>query len=163
MNTDFDQLSDDEQTTIGERISEALICHYQGGTVDGVTLNEVFMINAANHRVTGEIDDIPFCVEIGDIGGFCVITWGEWPEPEPVAAPDPIVLGPRYIPLGVNRKEFVQEFMWRHDVQEAAKARRYDLMFSPTRKTLAHYDALAKRLGGFWMHKSERAAMMKED
>lgn len=158
----FDELPNAEQADIGERISAALIGHFHGQAEPGVTLDEVITINAANHRIIGEIDGVPFCCENGDIGGFRMVTWGAWPEPQPVVPPDPIVLGPCDIPHGVDRRKYVQDFASRPQVQEAVRARRYDLLFSPTDRIRAHYNALAAKLGGCWMHKSERDALMAD-
>ena len=161
MSPTFDALPDAEQGTIAERISEALFAYYRypRQTVSGVTLDDVVMINAANHRIYGEIDGVSFCCQSGDMNGFLMESWGDEPV-EPPATPDPMVLGPPARPENTARLKMVQAFLARADVREAERARAYDAMFSPGVVTQRHYDAVAKRLGCEWMPKSERDRLL---
>jgi len=157
----FDALPDAEQGAIAERINEALFAYYRHPrqTVPGVTLDDVVMINAANHRLYGEIDETSFCCEIGDMNGFLMESWGDEPA-EPPAPPDPIVLGPQLPPRSADMAKAARVFLSRDDVREAERARAYDAMFSPGVVTQRHYDAVAARLGCEWMPKSERDRLL---
>jgi len=161
MSSVFDSLSEAFQGEIAERINEALFAHYREATVPGVVLEDVQMINAANHRITGTVDDVEFCCDSGDMSGFVMIAWGD--EPMPIEVPtDPIVLGPQSPPKTVHMAKAMHEFFQRDDVIKAERSRAYDTMFAPGVVTQLHYDAVAKRLGCVWMTKSERKQMLSE-
>ena len=155
----FATLPDAEQTALGDRINSALIGHFHGETEPGVTLDDVVTINAANHRIYGEIDGVSFCCQIGDRAGFLMDSWGDEPVEHP-GLPDPWVLGPRTPPRSAGMAKAARILLERADVREAERARAYDSTFSPGVMTQSHYDAVAKRLGCVWMLKSERDRLL---
>jgi hypothetical protein len=84
MSAAFDALPDAEQGEIAERISEALWGHYSSPpvTVPGVILDDVEMLDVTNHRITGTVDETPFCCDSGDRSGFVMLAWGDELAPE---------------------------------------------------------------------------------
>ena len=155
----FDALPAAEQDAIAERIGDAFLAHFDGGTVPGVTLDDVVTINTANHRIYGEIDGILFSCQTGDMSGFLMESWGDEPV-EPPVPPDPMVLGPPARPESAARLKMVQAFLARDDVCEAERARAYDAHVSPTDIVRKHYDAVARRLGLEWMPKRQRDRLL---
>ena len=155
----FDALPAAEQDAIAERIGDAFLAHFDGGTVPGVTLDDVVTINTANHRIYGEIDGILFSCQTGDMSGFLMESWGDEPV-EPPVPPDPMVLGPPARPESAARLKMVQAFLARDDVCEAERARAYDAHVSPTDIVRKHYDAVARRFGLEWMPKSQRDRLL---
>lgn len=83
MSAAFDALPDAEQGAIAERISEALWGHFRRPpvTVPGVTLDDVETLDATNHRISGTVDETPFCCDSGDRSGFVMLAWGDEEAP----------------------------------------------------------------------------------
>ena len=155
----FHDLPTAEQDAIAERIGDAFLAHFDGASVAGVDIDDVVTINAANHRIYGEIDGIPFSCQTGDMSGFLMESWGDEPV-EPPVPPNPMVLGPPARPESAARLKMVQAFLARDDVREAERAHAYDAHVSPTDIVRKHYDAVARRLGLQWMTKSERDRLL---
>ena len=77
MSPAFAALPDAEQESIAERISEALWGHYRRPrvSVPGVSLDDVEELDVTNHRITGTINETPFCCDSGDRAGFVMREW----------------------------------------------------------------------------------------
>ena len=168
--TAFETEHPDLVEDICERITEALIGHYQDYEVDGVRVSDVHQHDACNHTVSGQIDVeiggevccFGFVAQSGNWAGFEMQEWGDVDDVgtyEP-PAPDPLVAIPEFgAHKGIwSRWDHMRRQPW---YQEMVRGFNYDRHFAPGGKTAQHYAAEARKHGLRWCSQSSVAAERK--
>lgn len=142
-----------------ERIIDAFLNGgIHGGTIDGVTFNDVHQHNACNHTFAGflEVDGLPhaFCIDNGDWSGTVVREYGTIDEVsgcyDPGPPPEPMAFVPDDPFLEKNRPEIWKVYLyWRKQswLTEMEGKYNYDRHFAPGGKTETHYREWAAKRG----------------